>query len=283
MSDFPWVTLGEIASVRSGYAFKSSDWQASGIPVVKIANVKGGRLEMEGCSFVDDVIAEQAAEFRLAAQDILIAMTGYIGEVARVAPQDLPALLNQRVGKFSVRDPQRLDADFLYQLLTWQVVRSAIEGLGYGSAQPNVSPTLIGTVKVPLPDLQRQRDIACTLGALDDKIELNRRMNETLEAMARAIFQDWFVAFGPTRAKMEGRPPHLAPDLWALFPDRLDAEGKPKGWSEVPLDQIAEFLNGLALQKYPGTSSDDLPVIKIAELRAGVATGTHLSEERPER
>jgi type I restriction enzyme, S subunit len=56
------------------------------------------------------------------------------------------------------------------------------------------------------------------LGALDDKIDLNRRMNETLEAMARALFKDWFVDFGPTRAKMEGREPYLAPDLWALFP-----------------------------------------------------------------
>ena len=58
------------------------------------------------------------------------------------------------------------------------------------------------------------------LGALDDKIDLNRQMNETLEAMARAIFKDWFVDFGPTRAKAEGRPPYLAPDLWSLFPAR---------------------------------------------------------------
>ena len=75
-----------------------------------------------------------------------------------------------------------------------------------------------------------QRAIASILGALDDKIDLNRRMNETLEAMARAIFKDWFVDFGPTRAKMEGGAPYLAPEIWALFPDRLDDEGKPEGW-----------------------------------------------------
>ena len=57
-------------------------------------------------------------------------------------------------------------------------------------------------------------------------------MNETLEAMARAIFKDWFVDFGPTRAKMEGRAPYLAPEIWALFPDRLDDEGKPEGWND---------------------------------------------------
>ncbi|MDU7525172.1 MAG: restriction endonuclease subunit S, partial [Roseomonas mucosa] len=80
--------------------------------------------------------------------------------------------------------------------------------------------------------------------ALDDKIELNRRMNKTLEGMARAIFQDWFVAFGPTRAKMEGRPPYHAPDLWALFPDRLDAEGKPEGWDTGPLSSLMEIISG---------------------------------------
>ena len=95
-------------------------------------------------------------------------------------------------------------------------------------------------------------------------------MNETLEAMARAIFKDWFVDFGPTRAKAEGRPPYLAPDLWSLFPAALDDDDKPVGWSNRPLDQIASFLNGLALQKYPPNGSDSLPVIKIAELRSGV-------------
>ena len=83
---------------------------------------------------------------------------------------------------------------------------------------------------VPLPPLSEQRAIASILGAMDDKIESNRRMNETLEAMARAIFKDWFVDFGPTRAKAEGRAPYLAPELWSLFPNELDEEGKPEGW-----------------------------------------------------
>lgn len=82
------------------------------------------------------------------------------------------------------------------------------------------------------------------LGSLDDKIELNRQTNETLEAMARAIFKDWFVDFGPTRAKMEGRAPYLTPDIWSLFPDRLDDEGKPEGWSTAPLTHFFEIVGG---------------------------------------
>lgn len=94
---------------------------------------------------------------------------------------------------------------------------------------------------LPWPDLGEhdQRIAAHILGTLDDKIELNRRRNQTLEAMARALFKDWFVDFGPVRAKMEGREPYLPADLWQLFPDRLDDEGKPEGWEMIPLNAMA--------------------------------------------
>jgi type I restriction enzyme S subunit len=116
-----------------------------------------------------------------------------------------------------------------------------------GSTFPNVSGPQLGAI--PFPDLEPNVGLAisATLGALDDKIELNRQMNDTLESMARAIFKDWFVDFGPTRAKMEGRAPYLAPDLWALFPDRLDDEGKPEGWTLQRVDELFELAYGKSL------------------------------------
>ena len=96
----------------------------------------------------------------------------------------------------------------------------------------------------PIP---KQRAIAHILGTLDDKIELNRRMNETLEEMARALFKSWFVDFDPVRAKMEGRDTGLPPDVAALFPDRLmDSElGEiPEGWEVGVLDDAIELLSG---------------------------------------
>jgi len=151
-----------------------------------------------------------------------------------------------------------------------------------GSALPYLTVKDLSRISVEVPSDQDQMAIASVLGALDDKIELNRRMNETLEAMARAIFKDWFVAFGPTRAKIEGRAPYFAAEIWSLFPDRLDDEGKPEGWSVKPLDQIADFLNGLALQKYPAKGGEALPVIKIAQLRAAsVASADLASTEIP--
>jgi hypothetical protein len=100
--------------------------------------------------------------------------------------------------------------------------------------------------ELPIPPIREQEAIASTLGALDDKIDLNRRMNETLEAMARAIFKDWFVDIGPTRVKMEGRAPYLAPEIWALFPDRLTEDSMPGGWSITSLGELASKIGSRA-------------------------------------
>ena len=113
-----------------------------------------------------------------------------------------------------------------------------------GSAQASLNRNFVYPMQIEVPGRDEQESIASVLGALDDKIELNRRMNETLEAMARAIFKDWFVDFGPTRAKMEGRAPYLAPDIWSLFPDRLDDEGKPEGWSNSTIGQEVDVVGG---------------------------------------
>lgn len=107
-----------------------------------------------------------------------------------------------------------------------------LAGLNSGSAQPSLNRNYVHPIPAKFPPRPEQDAIASLLGAHDDKIELNRRMNETLEAMARAIFKDWFVDFGPTRAKMKGGATYLTPELWALFPDRLDDDRKPEGWNQ---------------------------------------------------
>jgi type I restriction enzyme S subunit len=108
------------------------------------------------------------------------------------------------------------------------------------SAQPNVNLGEIGRFPIPSIPLESQHEIASVLGALDDKIELNRQMNQTLEATALAIFKDWFVDFGPTRAKMRGRASYFAPGVWSLFPDALNGDGIPDGWERKTLGDIAQ-------------------------------------------
>jgi type I restriction enzyme S subunit len=155
--------------------------------------------------------------------------------------------------------------------------RSAIRSIVEQVAAAGIRGRDLANLPVPQIPVRQQRAIAHILGTLDDKIELNRRMNETLEEMARAIFKSWFVNFDPVRAKAEGRDPGLPEHIADLFPDRFeDSElGEiPAGWTIEPLDQVAHFLNGLALQKYPQEGSEYLPAIKIAELRKGVTASS---------
>src|SRR5579884_1300724 len=151
-----------------------------------------------------------------------------------------------------------------------------------GSTFGELSGNVLKQITIRVPPLPEQRAIAHTLGTLDDKIELNRRMSETLEQMARALFKSWFVDFDPVRAKMDGRwqrgqsLPGLPAHLYDLFPDRLvnsELGEIPEGWEVKSLDEIPRFLNGLALQKYPPRDGQSLPVIKISQLRAGNASG----------
>ncbi len=173
--------------------------------------------------------------------------------------------------------PNVTDNEYAYYLTIWDEVRQfAISQMTGSSGRQRVPIDALSLIEVPLPPLPEQRAIAHILGTLDDKIELNRRMNETLEAMARAIFKSWFVDFDPVRWNMQRKGSSvpadcpLSPELLALFPDSFeDSElGEiPKGWKVKGLDEIADFLNGLALQKYPAYDDDFLPVVKIAQLR----------------
>ena len=145
------------------------------------------------------------------------------------------------------------DNDFAYYLTKSDEVREyAISQMTGTSGRQRVPVGTLDHLIVLLPPLPTQRAIAHILGTLDDKIELNRRMNETLEGMARAIFQDWFVDFGPVRAKLEGREPYLPPELWGLFPERLvDSElGEiPEGWGVKALGEVVELNPSEPLKK----------------------------------
>jgi len=156
---------------------------------------------------------------------------------------------------FAVLRPKTrlVDPRFLYACVFNQAFTEYLITREKGAAYPAVSPEDIGKAQIALPPLKEQQAIACILGALDDKIELNRRINGTLEAMARAIFKSWFVDFDPVRAKAVGKQPlGLAPHIADLFPDSFqDSElGEiPKGWNAFALPAIAEINPSRQLPK----------------------------------
>lgn len=136
--------------------------------------------------------------------------------------------------------PKEGDNRFLF----YSLLNSPPYSVVTGSAQPQITRRDLVGHKIAWTIPPVQEAIASVLGALDEKIALNGRMNETLETLARAIFKDWFVDFGPTRAKMEGRAPYLPTDIWSLFPERLDEQGKPVGWTTSTIGQEVDVVGG---------------------------------------
>ncbi|PJK08456.1 restriction endonuclease subunit S [Lysobacteraceae bacterium NML08-0793] len=198
------------------------------------------------------------------------------------------------------------------RFLMYALARTDISGYLTGAVMPKLTQGNLNKIELNCPPLIEQRAIAHILGTLDDKIELNRRINQTLEAMAQAIFKSWFVDFDPVKSKIaaieQGQDPERAAmrvisgktdaeldqlprDQYNqlattadLFPEAMqDSEyGEiPVGWEIRSLDSIANYLNGLALQKFPPESdSEFLPVIKIAQLRAGNTNGADRASAR---
>jgi type I restriction enzyme S subunit len=149
-----------------------------------------------------------------------------------------------------------------------------------------VSLTAQRELKVWLPPIDEQRSIGCILGALDDKIELNRRMNQTLESMARAIFRSWFVDFDPVVAKAEGRQPFgMSADVAALFPSEFyesDPGGLPRGWTEAPLEKhVRAVYDGPHATPPPAESGPIfLGIRNMTGSKIDLAEVRHISEEQ---
>ena len=168
--------------------------------------------------------------------------------------------------------PDVVHTEFIYWFLAQDNIVEYLQTIAENStsAYPSIRPSDLEELEIFLPPLSEQRRIAEILGALDDKIELNRRTNETLEQMARALFKSWFVDFDPVRAKMDGRKPHLPPETWDLFPDEFvnsELGMIPRGWEVRALAEFATVVYGAAFaSKRFNDSGQGLPIIRIRDL-----------------
>lgn len=174
-------------------------------------------------------------------------------------------------------DEKTIDPLFLFAVLRSAEVQREIKNLDVSGVIPHFKKKDFDKLHLPYPKRDVQESIGRIYFDFCRKIELNRRMNATLEAMARALFQSWFVDFDPVRAKLDGlKPLGMDEATAALFPEHLEDSPLghiPKGWEVRSLDKTAHYLNGLALQKYPPGDGPTLPVIKIAQLRKGDSVG----------
>jgi len=276
------VALWDIAEYINGRATKPSELSPDGVPVIKIAELNRG-ITGETDRIPPDLVGQK---HWVNPGDLLFAWSGSVGVYRYDGPK---AALNQHI--FRVVAKPGVDQRFLQYLLLSCMPVFALRVQDKRTTMGHVTRKDLEHLKVYLPSLPEQRAIAHILGTLDDKIELNRRMSETLEAMARALFKAWFVDFEPVRAKMEGRwrrgqsLPGLPAHLYDLFSDRLvDSElGEiPEGWEVGMLDDFA-VLNPEAWSK--DTAPDQIEYVDLSNTKWGriESTTKYLWENAPSR
>lgn len=219
-------------------------WTDSGALVLRSQNIRNGRLDLSTRSYTDEAHFEQRSRrARLKAGDLVITREAPMGEVC-IIPEGLRCCLGQRMVMLRP-DAKKCDSRFLLYSIQSRAVQDEIKvSEGTGSTVSNLRIPLLEALPISHPPLTEQKAIAHILGTLDDKIELNRRMNATLEVMARALFQSWFVDFDPVRAKLDGRKPTALDEATAaLFPATFqDSEAGhiPKGWTAHRLPDVIE-------------------------------------------
>jgi len=283
------VRLGDHVELATGYPFKSNGYttESGAIKLLRGDNVAQGVLRWEDAKRWPASDTQTVQMYVLREDDVVLAMDRpWISaglKFAHVRRTDLPCLLVQRVAR--LRAKQGLDSRFLRYIVGSKEFTDYILSVQTGTAVPHISANQIAAFRFVLPPIEEQQEVGELLGALDDRIDFLRQTNSTLESIAQALFKSWFIDFDPVRAKAEGREPEgMDTATAALFPAGFEESALgliPKGWTVRSLDSFATYLNGLALQKYPAESEDEyLPVIKIAQLRAGHTNGSDRASAR---
>lgn len=286
-------TLGDYAKIQGGFAYKSSDFSSIGVPVIKIKNVGKGSLLYDDVSYVDESFLQTTSNYITRDNDVLISMTGsninqpasMVGRVAKVSKNDPISLINQRVGRVVLKKENEIDLKFIYYFLSQTETQYYLVSSASGSAnQVNINAKLIESLEIPNFDYETTKKIAHILGALDDKIELNRKMNQTLEEMASAIFKSWFVDFDPVHAKAnctdEAEFENIAKELGIskeildLFPSEFEESELgmiPKGWEVKTLDDIVDFQNGYSFKsnELHENQINSIKVFKMGHINRG--------------
>ena len=256
---------------------------AVGIPMIRVNNFRGYGLDTSDVMRIASSIEEKYKRTRLRGGDVLITIVGSVGQVAVVSDELAGWNVARAVAVIRPRDKG---------LSQWIALclRSPTSQYSLGVAANTTVQTTINLkdlrkLRIPLPEANERRGIESVLSSLDDRIDLLRQTNATLESIAQVLFKSWFIDFDPVRAKAEGREPEgMDAETAALFPNAFEESALgliPKGWSVRSLDSLATYLNGLALQKFPPEGDDEyLPVIKIAQLRAGNTVGADRASAR---
>ena len=244
--------------ICDGYRAKNSEMASDGLPFVRVANVNNG-IQTDNIDLLGWPSVKRAGTKVARPGDVVFTAKGTVGRHAFVTKSIPKFVYSPQLCYWRSLDPEFLVPRFLYYWIQgheFTMQSSAVKG--QTDMADYVSLTDMRRMRITVPDPSEQRRIAHILGTLDDKIELNRRTNETMEAMARVLFKSWFVDFDPVRAKAAGRQPKgMDADTATLFPDSFEESELgviPKGWRATTWGNLVELAYGKALRDYKSSS-----------------------------
>jgi len=242
------IQLGDLVNqgalvISDGYRVRNEELGPTGIPFVRGGDIGDGWINTQTDDHIRPEFVDRVRGKLARPGDVAFITKGTVGRGGRLRDGQPMVVFAPQVAYWRVLAPDVLDSRFLFYLTRSWEFQSALDSVKtHGSMVADyVSISQQYDFAFRFPDIDTQRAIAHILGTLDDKIELNRRISDTLEAMARALFKSWFVDFDPVRAKAEGRDPGLPQHLADLFPDGLvDSElGEiPEGWRVTTIGQF---------------------------------------------
>ncbi len=244
------ILLGDVATIQTGpfgSQLHQKDYVKDGTPIITVEHLGQDRFGKNGLPRVTDLDKQRLNRYWLKEGDTVFSRVGSVDRASYVHKEEDGWLFSSRCLRVSP-DKEKVNPRFLSFLLRSNHFTSYIKSIAVGATMPSINTKLLATAPIMIPSKDKQDFAAEVLGKIESKIELNRRMNETLEQMGQALFKHYFIHNPET-----------------------------KTWPKKSLDEIADFLNGAAMQKFPPNGNATLPVIKIREMSAGITSNTDLA------
>lgn len=301
------ITLKEIIEYQKGAVFKSQDYQKQGVGIVRVSDFEGNSINLDNIYYISNEIADKNKKVRLKPYDVVITTVGATaGNFIRVPIEADGYLLNQNTVRLRTKENNKWDQIYLFYALKYKNFQEFLLLGAQGSAQPSIVLDQILDAEIAYPD--NRREIAKKLFSIDQKIQLNTQINQTLEQIAQVLFKSWFVDFDPVRAKakalsdglsleqaelaamqaISGKQPEELTALSQTQPERyaelteiaktfpcemvkVDGVEVPRGWKQTTLSEICEMQNGYAFKSSEWTDTG-IPVIKIGSIQSKILT-----------
>ena len=273
MSKFPFVSIESIANKVAmgpfGSSIKVETFTSEGIPIISGAHLHNVKLTDGNYNFISPTHASNLKNSIVHKKDIIFTHAGNIGQVSYIPDNSKYKnyIISQR--QFYLRCNERALPEYVAYYFKSRKGKASLLANSSQVGVPSIAQPVsyLKSIKIPLPEKKVQLAIVNILCSFDDKIELNRKMNETLEEMAQAVFQDWFVDFGPVKRKLEGindrvailggliPNPAQAQKIASLFPDQFADDGLPEGWVQSKLGHEFNVTMG---QSPPGSTYNEM-------------------------